>query len=293
MQYKTSTTLKVTTNLAGTVTWKSSNTKVATVDSKGVVTARGTGTANITASLNGKTATYKVTVKTAMTINKTAITLYAGGSPASYTLKANVAFGGTAKYKTSNKNVADVNSKGIVTAKKAGTAVITAYFGKAKVTCKVTVKNPDISVKASRSTIYTKGQTAATIAVSKTGISGTAKFASSNTRIATVDSKGVVRARTAGTVRITFQVGKIKKAVNVTVRNASLRLSRTTAAINRGKTATLRVSAVPSGKVTFASSNSKIAVVNSKGVIKGIRKGTAVITVRCNGMTARCKVVVR
>lgn len=65
-QDKTSTTLKVTTNLAGTVTWKSSNTKVAVVDSKGVVTAKAAGTANITATLNGKTATYKVTVKNAM-----------------------------------------------------------------------------------------------------------------------------------------------------------------------------------------------------------------------------------
>lgn len=155
-QDKTSTTLKVTTNLAGTVTWKSSNTKVAVVDSKGVVTAKAAGTANITATLNGKTATYKVTVKNAMSINKTAVTVYVGGTPASYTLKATSAIGGTVKYATSNKNVATVSSKGVVTAKKAGTAVITATAGKAKITCKVTVKNPGIAAKAAKTTIYTK-----------------------------------------------------------------------------------------------------------------------------------------
>ena len=83
---------------------ESSNTKVATVDSKGVVTAKAAGTANITATLNGKTATYKVTVKNAMSINKTAVTVYVGGTPASYTLKATSAIGGTVKYATSNKN---------------------------------------------------------------------------------------------------------------------------------------------------------------------------------------------
>ena len=292
-QDKTSTTLKVTTNLAGTVTWKSSNTKVATVDSKGVVTAKAAGTANITATLNGKTATYKVTVKNAMSINKTAVTVYVGGTPASYTLKATSAIGGTVKYATSNKSVATVSSKGVVTAKKAGTAVITATAGKAKITCKVTVKNPSIAAKAAKTTIYTKGQTSTTITVTKSGVSGTAKFTSSNKNIATVDSKGVVRAKKAGTVKITVQVGKLKKVVTVSVKNASLKLSRTAATINRGKTTTIKVSAVPTGKVTYTSSNKGVATVTSKGVVKGVKKGTVVITVKCSGMTAKFKVTVK
>ena len=292
-QDKTSTTLKATTNLEGTVTWKSSNTKVATVDSKGVVTAKAAGTANITATLGGKTATYKVTVKNAMTINKTAVTVYAGGTPAKYTLKATSALGGTVKYATNNKNVATVDSKGVVTAKKAGTAVITATAGKCKVTCKVTVKNPGIAVKAAASTIYTKGQTATKITVTKIGVSGNAKFTTSDRRIATVDSRGVVRARKAGNARITVQVGKYKKVVTVRVRNASLKLARTAATVRRGKTTRIRVSAVPSGKVTYTSSNKRIATVTSRGVVKGIRRGTVTITVKCNGMTARFKVTVR
>lgn len=292
-QDKTSTTLKVTTNLAGTVTWKSSNTKVAVVDSKGVVTAKAAGTANITATLNGKTATYKVTVKNAMSINKTAVTVYVGGTPASYTLKATSAIGGTVKYATSNKNVATVSSKGVVTAKKAGTAVITATAGKAKITCKVTVKNPGIAAKAAKTTIYTKGQTSTKIAVTKTGVSGTAKFTSSNKKVATVNSKGVVTAKKAGTVKITVQVGKYKKAVTLKVKNASLKLAKAAATIKKGKTTTIKVSAVPSGKVTYTSSDKKVATVTSKGVVKGVKKGTAVITVKCSGMTAKFKVTVK
>ena len=292
-QDKTSTTLKVTTNLAGTVTWKSSNTKVAVVDSKGVVTAKAAGTANITATLNGKTATYKVTVKNAMYINKTAVTVYVGGTPASYTLKATSAIGGTVKYATSNKNVATVSSKGVVTAKKAGTAVITATAGKAKITCKVTVKNPGIAAKAAKTTIYTKGQTSTKITVTKAGVSGTAKFTSSNKKVATVNSKGVVTAKKAGTVKITVQVGKYKKAVTLKVKNASLKLAKTAATVKRGKTTTIKVSAVPRGKVTYTSSNKKVATVTSKGVVKGVKKGTAVITVKCSGMTAKFKVTVK
>ena len=292
-QDKTSTTLKATTNLEGTVTWKSSNTKVATVDSKGVVTAKAAGTANITATLGGKTATYKVTVKNAMTINKTAVTVYAGGTPAKYTLKATSALGGTVKYATNNQNVATVDSKGVVTAKKAGTAVITATAGKCKVTCKVTVKNPGIAVKAAASTIYTKGQTATKITVTKIGVSGNAKFTTSDRRIATVDSRGVVRARKAGNARIIVQVGKYKKVVTVRVRNASLKLARTAATVRRGKTTRIRVSAVPRGKATYISSDKRIATVTSRGVVKGIRRGVAKITVKCNGMIARFKVTVK
>ena len=59
----TKTTLKVTTNLTDKITWKSSNTKVASVNSKGVVTAKKKGTAKITVKCNGITRTFKVTVK--------------------------------------------------------------------------------------------------------------------------------------------------------------------------------------------------------------------------------------
>ena len=48
----------------------------------------------------------------------------------------------SAAVKISKKSVASVSSKGVVTAKKKGTAIITAKIGKKKYTCKITVRNP-------------------------------------------------------------------------------------------------------------------------------------------------------
>lgn len=70
-------------------------------------------------------------------INKSKVTVYVGQSTV---LKVS----GTKKkanWKTSNNKVATVKN-GKVTAKKSGTAVITAKVGSKKYTCKVTVKNP-------------------------------------------------------------------------------------------------------------------------------------------------------
>ena len=146
------------------------------------------------------------------------------------------------------------------------------------------VENKGIEAKAQKSTIYTKGQTTTTIKVTKTGVTGTAKFKSSNTKIATVNSKGVVTAKKAGTVKITVQVGSYKKVVTIQVKNPTLKLAKTSAVIKKGAKTTIKATATPSGKITYKSSNKKVATVTTKGVVKGIAKGTAKITVTCNGV---------
>ncbi|MBO5280595.1 MAG: Ig-like domain-containing protein, partial [Clostridia bacterium] len=148
-------TLTLTATVAPTnatnknVTWKSSDTTVATV-SNGVVTAKKAGTATITvATADGnKTATCTVTVKaktisvTGVTLNKTSATLTEGDT---LTLTATVApTNATNKnvtWKSSDTTVATV-SNGVVTAKKAGTATITVMTadGSKTATCTVTVK---------------------------------------------------------------------------------------------------------------------------------------------------------
>ncbi|MDO5424785.1 MAG: Ig-like domain-containing protein [Eubacteriales bacterium] len=125
--------------------WKSNKTSVATVSSKGKITGKKAGTATITVTLkSGKTAKIKVTVKkiatTKLKVNKTSVTLKKGKT---LQLKVTVTPKNSQDkltFKSSNKKVATVSSKGKITAKKKGTATITIVSGKKKVTCKVKVK---------------------------------------------------------------------------------------------------------------------------------------------------------
>ena len=136
-----------------TVKWSSSNAEVAAVDSNGKVTAKKAGTAVITAtSSNRKTASCTVTVKqkeiaiTGVSLNKSTTSLTEGESETlTATITPSNATGDkTVKWSSSNAEVAAVDSNGKVTAKKAGTAVITATSSNRKTaSCTVTVKQKD------------------------------------------------------------------------------------------------------------------------------------------------------
>ena len=206
-------TVKITvkTNASGKVTWKSSNTGVATV-ANGVVTGKKAGTATITASISGKTATYKVTVKN-RGISARVDQVYVGKKA---TVKV-TAYGvsGTAKFKSSNTKVATVNSKGVITGKKAGTTKITVTVGKYHKDLTVKVKKPSFSLVKSSANLK-KGKKV-TIKV-KAAPASKVTYKSSNTKVATVNSKGVVTAKKKGTAKITVKCNGITKTFKVTVK---------------------------------------------------------------------------
>ena len=227
--------------------------------------------------------------KVTVTLDKTAAAVYTGKTT---TLKATTNDSDAAvTFKSGNTKVATVSSKGVVKGVKAGTAVITAKVGNATATCKVTVKASTIKFAKASVTIY-KGKTA-TVKATATP-SATVKYTSSNTKVATVNSKtGVVKGIKAGTVTITAKAGALKTTCKVVVKNPAFSLVKSSATIKKGKTTTIRSKAAPAGKVTYTSSNKKVATVNSKGVVKGIKKGKATITVKCNGITKKFVVTVK
>ena len=145
------------------VKWKSSNKKVATVSKSGYVTGKKKGTVKITATSKKrkkvkKTIKIKVTNLKAksVTLNKKSASLLKGEkTQVKATVKGQTGFYNQGvTWKSSNTSVATVTSKGIVTAKKAGKATITATEkgGSKKATCSVTVQ-PDLVVDANAKTV--------------------------------------------------------------------------------------------------------------------------------------------
>lgn len=206
------------------VTWASSDNSIATVNN-GVITAKNIGTATITATSGGKSATVKVTVDpievTSIKLNKTSTsivqdsseTITATISPANATNK-------TITWTSSDSSIATV-SNGKITAKKVGTAKITAKCGSksAAVTVKVTpVLATSVTLnKTSTNMIIGNSETfKATIKPSNT-TNKTVKWKSSDTSIATVDQNGLVTAVSAGSVKITATIDSVSATVNIKV----------------------------------------------------------------------------
>ena len=77
-------------------------------------------------------------------------------------------------------------------------------------------------------------------------------------------------------------------------KNVILTKVKSTITVKRGKKATLKYQVYPvKKKVTFKSSNKKRVTVTKKGVVKGIRKGTAKITIKAGNKKTIVKVKVK
>ena len=170
-------------------------------------------------------------------LNKKKATLYVSGAKTKKTTTLKVT--GTKKkvtFTSNKKSVATVNSKGKVTAKKAGKATITAKVGKKSYKCTVTVKKkytPVTSLSVSPKTVSLKvGKTKtikATVKPSKPTEKGVT-YKSSKTSVATVSSKGKITAKKAGKATITVTTkgatktkSNKKATVAVTVKEDSVK----------------------------------------------------------------------
>ena len=281
--------LKVSGLVGRTVTWSSSDKKVATVKA-GKVTAVKAGTCTITAQVNnGKKLTCKVTVKDPAKLSETKLTLILGKT---HTLKASGLVGRTVTWASSNINVATVKGGKITTIKPGKCTIIAQVKNGKRLTCTVTVKD-GAELSANNLYLY-MGE------VQKLTVNNLAKrtvtWSSSNKNIATVN-KGTVTPVSAGSCTVTAKVkGGKKLTCKVTV-------------IDRAKLSTdsLKLSVVDAGyieltgaanrKVTWTTSNSDVVKIaesdSNHAVIHAVSVGEATITARLsNGKTLYCAVTV-
>lgn len=155
-----------------------------------------------------------------------------------------------------------------------------------------TYEEAKFSLDVTEKTLYVKGKDTVTLKAD-TNLSDKITWSSSNKKVATVNSKGVVTAKAKGTAVITATCGEYKATCKVSVKTPTLKLAKTSASIKVGKKTTIKATATPTGTVKYTSSNKKIATVSSKGVVTGKKKGTAKITVTCNGVSKTFKVTVK
>ena len=147
---------------------------------------------------------------------------------------------------------------------------------------KAVTTKPAIEVRIPTSaTLYVGG--AKTLSVKTYPTNVTVKWKSSNTSVAKVSSAGKVTAVKKGSAVITAYFtygGKTYKCnCNVTVKNPSLLLSKTSVSVAQNASVTIKATAAPSNvTVKWKSSNTSVARVSSSGKITGIKKGTATVT---------------
>lgn len=114
---------------------------------------------------------------------------------------------GGVKFKTSNKKVAAVSKKGVITAKKKGKAVITAYMPDGvKAVCRITVKKAPTAVKfTAKSKEVKQGKTLQLKVKLSKGSAGSVTYYSNNRKIVKVDKNGKVKALKKGKAVITVK----------------------------------------------------------------------------------------
>jgi len=273
------------------IKWKSSKPSVATVDAKGKVTAKKPGKTTITATINGKKISCKLTVKKVQ-LNDTKQTVYAKEK---YQLEV---FGGTGKttWSSSDKNIASVNAKGMVTAKKPGKCTITARKNGKAYRCQITVKWPPetgvvktVNIDFSKQGVNTydftlKGKSTVTI---------TAKCKSEDSSLYVVFSHGEYDKwrdfveKEDGKVRkkFTLEQGDCRlyysssSSSELTIKIVTKpQIFSKTGSNKLGKGYTLKMGAagckIPG---TWSTSDSQIATVDSKGVVTGKKLGSCKI----------------
>lgn len=281
---------------AGTLNFSSSDKTILTVTATGgQIKGLKAGKVYVTAVSGKNKKQCTVTVKPAVKLNKTDLTLQKGKT---FLLNSKVT--GTknkVKWSSSNKSVVSVSSKGKLTARKAGQATITATVKvgslSGKASCKVKVTEP--SIKLNKTSLSLKvGQTTALKATTK-NTAGKISWKSSKSSVASVSSSGTITAKKAGTTTITAKINGKTAKCKVTVKKVtvSIKLSSSNLNLQKGKSATLKATVTgTTKKPVWKSSNIDIVTVSSSGAVSAKKAGTAIITAAVEGKKASCKIVV-
>ena len=298
------------------VTWASGSAAVATVSAAGLVTAAGNGTATITASAGGASGTGTVTVAqtvSAVAIAPAADTLVAGDTLrlAAEATDANghTVAGAEFAWASGDTAVAVVDATGLVTGVGAGEVEITATASglAGRATLVVVAPAPTtVAVTPDTVELAALGDTVRLAAEVRDQLGRVmereeAAWVSGDTLVVTVDSTGLVTAAANGMATITAMAGEASGTAVVTVMQSVALVEVSPAADTIAPGDTLRLTAkaidanghvVAGAEFAWASGDTAVAAVDATGLVRGIREGTATITVIAAGVSGTATVTV-
>lgn len=308
-------------DLTASAQWKSSDSSVASIAAAGKVTAVGAGTVTVTATSGQMQATAIVQVTSAAT-NLASIAVSPAGS--SLPVNTSLQFTATGTYKDGSSRdltslvnwasfataTATINAGGLATGVAAGSTTITASLGTIIGSTSLTITAPTISSivvtpdgltlgigigeQYTATAIYSDGSTQDLVS----GVTWT----SSAPGVASINSSGLATTVGAGSATITAKVGSLTDTTQLTVVAAnlvSISVTPTPSSIAVGTAQ--QFSAVGSfndgstqllTSVTWSSSSSSVATINSSGLATAVGTGTATITATSGSVTGTAALTV-
>lgn len=260
-----------------------------------VVTARKEGTSTITATAGGKSATCVVTVspKTEISLLYSSLSLVEGESK-TITVRT-VPENAKVTWESSDENVATVDAGGTVTAKKEGSATITARNGEKYATCVVTVRRKFELNKYELTLAEGDSETLTTTIQYDDATGESVSWSSGSEITAIVDDNGKVTGVSFGNTIIYAILGYEVLRCAVTVVK-KITLNKDIITLKEGESETLIATVYPDDAedktVAWSSSDKSVATVDASGKVTALLEGKARISATIGSRSAYCDVYV-
>ena len=289
------------------ITWRSSDSSVATVDQSGSVTLIRNGSAIITATTeSGKEVSCAVvsvdpnSVVTSVAVSNGSMSLYENEAKMiSAKVKPATAVDQSVRWSSSDDTIAKVEPNGLVAGMQAGECIVTCTASSG-ITAEVMVKVNSVGIEVQDKYLSLKPGKEGKIGYQLKPKSAEAvvTWESSNQEIATVDQKGAVTAIANGETLVTVSLANGQKATCrlsvASVPIKGIKLNKTKQALDGGATYQLKYKYQPADatltNLRWTSSNENILLVDEKGLVTAVGTGKATITARShNGKGAKCE----
>jgi uncharacterized protein YjdB len=305
-------------DLAAGVTWTSSNTSVATIDSNGLATTLVAGTTTITATVGTFTDSSVITVVPAhlqtITLTPTNVTM-AAGTQQQFTAVGNFDDGSTqvlvsALWSSGSTSVLTIDQNGLALAVGPGTSTVSVTSGTVSASTSVTVSTATL-VSLTIAPANSSMPDDATKTFSATGtfsdnstqdVTLAVLWSSSAPGVATITNQGLATSLSIGTTTITAMLGSVSNSTQLTVSNVtlvSIAISPSNGRVQKGTS--LKFTAVGTysdgstatlTNVTWRSSKNNLANMRGSGILHAKKAGTLTVTASAFGVTGSTSVTI-